>query len=96
MSGFDRVMLYRFADNYEGEVISEAKAEHAESFLGLWYPASDIPEQARKLYQLNPIRNIVDVANACAASASFPRSIPTRTGPWIEDHKTTEQSPTLR
>lgn len=61
MSGFDRVMLYRFADNYEGEVISEAKAEHADSFLGLWYPASDIPEQARKLYQLNPIRNIVDV-----------------------------------
>lgn len=61
MSGFDRVMLYRFADNYEGEVISEAKAEHAESFLGLWYPASDIPEQARKLYHLNPIRNIVDV-----------------------------------
>ena len=61
MTGFDRVMIYRFAENHEGNVVAEAKAESADSFLGLWYPASDIPEQARRLYVVNPIRNIVDV-----------------------------------
>lgn len=59
-TGFDRVMIYRFAENNEGEVVAEAKAENVEPFLGLWYPASDIPEQARRLYVLNPIRIIVD------------------------------------
>lgn len=62
MTGFDRVMIYRFAESHEGEVLAEAKAENVDSYLGLWYPASDIPEQARRLYALNPIRNIVDVS----------------------------------
>jgi two-component system, chemotaxis family, sensor kinase Cph1 len=61
MTGFDRVMIYRFAESHEGEVVAEARAEDIESFLGLWYPASDIPEQARRLYLLNPSRNVVDV-----------------------------------
>ena len=61
MTGFDRVIVYRFADNHDGEVVSESKAQGVDSFLGLWYPASDIPAQARQLYVLNPIRNIVDV-----------------------------------
>ena len=60
MTGFDRVMIYRFADSGEGEVIAEAKAEGVEPYLGLRYPASDIPEQARRLYTLSPIRCIPD------------------------------------
>lgn len=60
MTGFDRVMIYRFAESHEGNVVAEAKAEAVDPFLDLWFPASDIPEQARRLYVLNPIRNIVD------------------------------------
>jgi chemotaxis family two-component system sensor kinase Cph1 len=61
MTDFDRVMIYRFAQSQEGEVVAESKADVMDPFLGIWYPASDIPEQARRLYLLNPIRNIVDV-----------------------------------
>jgi chemotaxis family two-component system sensor kinase Cph1 len=67
MTGFDRVMIYRFAESNEGEVVAETRREGIDSFLGLWYPASDIPEQARRLYLLNPIRNIVDVDYTPAA-----------------------------
>lgn len=58
--GYDRVMMYRFDDDGSGKVISEAKQLHLESFLGQYFPASDIPQQARKLYMQNPIRIISD------------------------------------
>lgn len=61
ISGFDRVMIYRFAEDGTGEVIAEAKQDNLEPFLGLHYPASDIPKQARALYILNHIRLIADV-----------------------------------
>ncbi|MFW5967857.1 MAG: ATP-binding protein, partial [Persicimonas sp.] len=61
VTGFDRVMLYRFHEDMHGEVIAEARAEGMDSFLGLHYPASDIPEQARRLYRLNWLRLIADV-----------------------------------
>ncbi|MFN3152548.1 ATP-binding protein [Bremerella sp.] len=61
ISGFDRVMLYRFADDNHGEVIGESVVEGKGSFLGLHYPATDIPEQARRLYVLNTVRSIGDV-----------------------------------
>ena len=61
ITGFDRVMIYRFDEQWNGEVIAEARAEQVESFLGLHYPASDIPEQARRLYTVNWLRLIVDV-----------------------------------
>jgi len=60
ITGFDRVMIYRFAESGAGEVIAESKIEEAEPYLGLWYPATDIPEQARRMYILNPIRCIPD------------------------------------
>ena len=60
-TGFDRVMLYEFLDDGAGEVIAEAKSSSVETFLGLRYPASDIPTQARALYKRNLIRNIADV-----------------------------------
>lgn len=59
--GYDRVMLYKFAADGHGEVVAETKNEELESWLGLHYPASDIPKQARELYKLNLTRIIADV-----------------------------------
>jgi diguanylate cyclase (GGDEF)-like protein len=50
ISGYDRVMAYRFGQDGHGEVIAEARAAKLEPFLGLHYPATDIPPQARQLY----------------------------------------------
>ncbi len=61
ITGYDRVMMYRFDEEYNGEVIAEAKAEHLDTFLGLHYPASDIPRQARELFLKNKVRTITDV-----------------------------------
>jgi len=61
VTGFDRVMVYRFAPEGQGEVIAEDRDPSIESFYGLWYPASDIPEQARALYLISPIRGIPQV-----------------------------------
>ncbi|WP_309381477.1 ATP-binding protein [Cerasicoccus frondis] len=60
-TGFDRVMFYRFEPEGHGEVVGEAKRGDLEAFLGLHYPATDIPRQARKLYQRNWIRLIYDI-----------------------------------
>jgi light-regulated signal transduction histidine kinase (bacteriophytochrome) len=62
ITGFDRVMVYQFDQNGDGDVIAESTRSNIESFLGLRYPASDIPQQARALYLRNPFRIIVDVA----------------------------------
>jgi two-component system, chemotaxis family, sensor kinase Cph1 len=62
LTGFDRVMIYRFARDASGEVIAEARREDLESYLGLHYPASDIPAQARRLYTINWLRLIADMA----------------------------------
>lgn len=61
LTGFDRVMVYRFDAEWNGEVVAEDRAEHLNSFLGLHYPASDIPAQARALYRRNWLRLITDV-----------------------------------
>lgn len=61
ITGFDRVMIYRFAADGHGEVVAEAKNDRLESWMGLHYPASDIPRQARDLYKLNLTRLIADV-----------------------------------
>jgi two-component system, chemotaxis family, sensor kinase Cph1 len=60
ITGFDRVMLYRFHPDGAGHVIAENKHGEAESFLGLHYPATDIPQQAKELYRLNLLRIIPD------------------------------------
>lgn len=57
---YDRVMIYKFAHDGSGRVISEAKRDDLESFLGQHFPASDIPRQARELYLRNTIRIIGD------------------------------------
>jgi light-regulated signal transduction histidine kinase (bacteriophytochrome)/CheY-like chemotaxis protein len=61
MTGFDRVMIYQFEPSGDGEVIAEAVSSGTENFLGLHFPASDIPAQARALYLKNPFRIIADV-----------------------------------
>ena len=62
LTGYDRVKVYRFASDWSGEVIAEARIDSMPSFLGLHFPASDIPVQARELYRLNPERQIPDAA----------------------------------
>jgi light-regulated signal transduction histidine kinase (bacteriophytochrome) len=61
LTGFDRVMVYRFHPDGSGEVIAEVAAAGLEPFIGLHYPASDIPAQARILYQRNWLRIIADI-----------------------------------
>jgi light-regulated signal transduction histidine kinase (bacteriophytochrome) len=61
LTGFDRVMIYRFLPDGAGAVVAEEKVADLPSFLNHHYPASDIPKQARALYLRNPIRVIPDV-----------------------------------
>jgi light-regulated signal transduction histidine kinase (bacteriophytochrome) len=82
--GFDRVMIYRFDDSWVGEVIAEAAAADQTPFLGLHYPATDIPVQARRLYLDNRIREIVDTKTLavpidppCDASSGAPVDLST-------------------
>jgi two-component system, chemotaxis family, sensor kinase Cph1 len=61
LTGFDRVMLYLYDQDGNGEVVAETKNSNLESFLGLHYPASDIPAQARALYEKSWLRIIPDI-----------------------------------
>lgn len=61
LTGYDRVMLYKFDRDYNGKVVSESKEDDLESYLDLHYPSTDIPPQARELYLKNPIRIIYNV-----------------------------------
>jgi light-regulated signal transduction histidine kinase (bacteriophytochrome) len=60
LTGFDRVMVYRFDAEWNGEVVAEDRRPDLEPFLGLRYPAGDIPAQARALYATNWLRLIPD------------------------------------
>jgi light-regulated signal transduction histidine kinase (bacteriophytochrome) len=62
VSGFDRVLVYRFDPDWNGEVIGESRAEGVPSYMHLRFPASDIPRQAREMYRLNPLRLIADAS----------------------------------
>ena len=61
LTGFDRVMVYRFDDQWNGEVIAELADSSTTSYLGLHFPATDIPAQARQLFLVNTLRTIEDV-----------------------------------
>jgi two-component system, chemotaxis family, sensor kinase Cph1 len=61
MTGFDRAMVYRFLPDDSGVVAAEDANSGLESFLGLHYPASDIPKQARELYRRNWLRVIPNI-----------------------------------
>ncbi|MBW4646868.1 MAG: GAF domain-containing protein [Goleter apudmare HA4340-LM2] len=62
VTGFDRVMLYKFDHDGHGCVVAEEKIPGLESYLGLHYPESDIPKPARKLFISNSIRLIPDAS----------------------------------
>lgn len=61
LTGFDRVMVYRFSPDGSGEVVSESAKSGIGSFLGLHYPPTDIPAQARELYKRSLLRVITDI-----------------------------------
>jgi two-component system, chemotaxis family, sensor kinase Cph1 len=61
VTGYDRVMVYRFDDKGHGEVFSERRKPDLEAYLGNRYPASDIPQIARRLYERNRVRVLADV-----------------------------------
>ncbi len=60
LSGYDRVMVYRFDESWNGQVIAESLASGTQGYLGHRFPASDIPPQVRQLYRINPVRMILD------------------------------------
>ncbi|WP_411698350.1 diguanylate cyclase domain-containing protein [Conyzicola sp.] len=61
---FERVTIYSFHPDGHGEIVAEELEEGMEPYLGLHFPASDIPEQARQLYLTKLSRLIVDNSGA--------------------------------
>lgn len=59
--GYDRVMIYRFDEEWNGEVVAEEREPEMQSWYGLHYPATDIPAQSRAMFLKNGIRMISDV-----------------------------------
>ncbi|KAL0308007.1 UNVERIFIED_CONTAM: Phytochrome A1 [Sesamum angustifolium] len=60
LTGYDRVMIYKFHDDDHGEVFTEITKPGLEPYVGLHYPATDIPQAARFLFMKNKVRMICD------------------------------------
>lgn len=60
LTGYDRVMVYKFHEDEHGEVVAESKQPDLEPYIGLHYPATDIPQASRFLFKQNRVRMIVD------------------------------------
>ena len=83
VSAYDRVMIYRFMPDGCGEIVAEHTAKgYRQKYLGLRFPASDIPAQARKLYLSNTLRVLADV------EASMDALVP----PQLPDGEALDQS----
>jgi len=78
-TGYDRVMAYKFLEDGSGQVLAEAKAESLEPYLGLRYPASDVPAPARRLFALKWLRHLPNTAYKPVAL--LPRLNPAINGP---------------
>lgn len=66
LSGYDRAMVYRFLPDTSGDVIAESRESDLVPYIGLRYPGSDIPVNARNLYLKSPIRVVADaMATPC-------------------------------
>ncbi|MDJ0364068.1 ATP-binding protein [Hymenobacter sp. H14-R3] len=78
LTSFDRVAIYRFAPDESGEVVAEATRPGLAPWLGLRYPASDIPQQARSMYLLNWLRFIPDASYVPARLVALPVGRPSR------------------
>lgn len=75
ITGYDRVMIYRFHADGSGAVIAEAKDDGLAPFLNHRYPESDIPKQARELYRRSTIRSIPDVSYVPAPLVAMPNEV---------------------
>ena len=78
-TGHERVMVYRFDEQWNGRVVAETCLPEAESYLDHYFPASDIPPQVRRLYEFNRVRSIPDalaptvpVVPACGPGEATP------------------------
>ncbi|XP_058076122.1 phytochrome B-like [Magnolia sinica] len=60
LTGYDRVMVYKFHEDEHGEVVAESKRADLEPYIGLHYPATDIPQASRFLFKQNRVRMISD------------------------------------
>ncbi|KAG0462240.1 hypothetical protein HPP92_020716 [Vanilla planifolia] len=60
LTGYDRVMVYKFHADEHGEVVAESKRSDLEPYVGLHYPATDIPQASRFLFKQNRVRMIAD------------------------------------
>nr|BAJ34089.1 unnamed protein product [Eutrema halophilum] len=60
LTGYDRVMVYKFHEDEHGEVVAESRRDDLEPYIGLHYPATDIPQASRFLFKQNRVRMIVD------------------------------------
>ncbi|MCU1421893.1 MAG: hypothetical protein JWN36_1544 [Microbacteriaceae bacterium] len=77
ITGFDRVMVYHFHPDGHGEVVGEARADDMEPYLGLHYPASDIPAQARALY-VTKLSRMIASSDGPAATLLADANVPQR------------------
>lgn len=60
-TGYDRVMVYKFAPDWHGEVVAESiGSKEIHSFYGHHFPATDIPVPARNLFLKNFVRMIAE------------------------------------
>jgi len=75
-TGFDRVMAYRFRPDDSGDVVAESRRDSLVPYLGQRYPATDIPDQARRLYILNTLRSIIDVQYTAVPLLGAPDALP--------------------
>lgn len=72
LTGFDRVLIYRFDADWHGTVVAEDGNGRLPSYMDLRFPASDIPTQARELYRLNRQRLIPDAGYAPVPLVALP------------------------
>lgn len=72
LTGFDRVLIYRFDADWHGTVVAEDGNGRLPSYMDLRFPASDIPTQARELYRLNRQRLIPDAGYAPVPLVAMP------------------------
>lgn len=76
ITGFDRVMIYQFSADGHGQVVADEHADGMESYLGMRYPASDIPDQTRELYRTLLSRTIVGLEQPAASMIALPGASP--------------------
>ncbi|MDA0178723.1 ATP-binding protein [Solirubrobacter phytolaccae] len=81
LTGSDRVWAYRFEPDDHGVIVAEEKREDLDAFLGLHYPASDIPPQARALFFQNRLRFIHDVETSATPLEPIVNPL---TGEWLD------------